>query len=174
MELESRTLEDGKPYRLWSGDPGARMLTMAAQSQQTVAWSSEFLPAGTEVHTATLPVRIGDAASLLGFQIQHAVASRQISVTTYWQASRPVTTPLSLFIHAIDVQAQVVAQEDRLDAPAADWRPGDVMAQVNYLTVPESVGALWIEIGLYDPESGERLPVLIGEQTVDQRVLLTW
>jgi len=68
----------------------------------------------------------------------------------------------------------VVAQEDRLDAPAEDWQPGDLIAQVHRLSLPEHPGALWIEIGLYDPNSGERLPVLVDGQTVDHRVLLTW
>ena len=122
----------------------------------------------------TLPVRFGDAASLLGFQMQRASSSGQISVTTYWQAGSRTTAPLSLFVHAIDANGQVVAQEDRLDAPAEDWQPGDLIAQVHRLTLPEQTGAHWIEIGLYDPNSGERLPVLVDGQTVDHRVLLAW
>jgi hypothetical protein len=174
LELESRTLQDGTTFSLFSGEPGARILAAAAQSRQSVAWSSKFLPAAGDVHTATLPLSFGDAASLLGFQLQRASSSRQISVTTYWQAGSRITAPLSLFVHAIDANGQVVAQEDRLDAPTEDWRPGDLIAQVHRLTLPEQAGARWIEIGLYDPNSGERLPVLVDGQTVDHRVLLAW
>ncbi len=167
-------MQDGTTFRLFSGEPGARILAAAAQSRQTVAWSSKFLPAATDVQPVALPVRFGDAASLLGFQLQRASSSGQISVTTYWQAGSRTTAPLSLFVHAIDANGQVVAQEDRLDAPAEDWQPGDLIAQVHRLTVPERAGAHWIEIGLYDPNSGERLPVLVDGQTVDHRVLLAW
>jgi len=174
LELESRTLQDGTTFRLFSGEPGARIRTAVEQSQQTVAWSPTFLPAAADVHTATLPVRFGDVASLLGFQIQGASSLQQISVTTYWEAGSRTTAPLSLFVHAIDANGQVVAPEDRLDAPIEDWQPGDLIAQVHRLTLPEQTGALWIEIGLYDPNSGERLPVLVNGRTVDQRVLLAW
>jgi hypothetical protein len=174
QELESRTLQDGTTFRLLSGAPGARILAAAAQSQQTVAWSSKFLPAAGDIHTATLPVHFGDAASLLGFHIQWASSSGPISVTTYWQAGSRTSAPLSLFVHALDADGQVVAQEDRLDAPSEDWQPGDVIAQVHRLTLPKQAGALWIEIGLYDPDSGGRLPVLVDGQPVDHRVLLAW
>lgn len=175
LELESRTLEDGTTFRLLSGAPGARILTAAAQSQQTVAWSSKFLPAPGDVQPVALPVRFGGAASLLGFQIQGASPSRQMSVTTYWQAGDRPPAPLSMFVHAINADGQVVAQEDRLDAPVEDWRPGDLIAQVHRLTLPEHSGELWLEIGLYDRSSGERLPVLLLDgQRVDHRVLLAW
>jgi hypothetical protein len=174
LDLESRTMADGTTFRLFSGDLGARILAAAAGSQQTAAWSSEFLPAAGDVQPVALPVRFGDAASLLGFQIQGASSLQQISITTYWQAGNRTTTPLSLFVHAMDANGQVVAQEDRLDAPAEYWQPGDLIAQVHRLTLPEHVGAVWIEIGLYDPTSGERLPVLVDGQTVDHRVLLAW
>ena len=173
VELESRTLDGGTTFRLWSGDTAARILT-AAQAQQTVAWGSKLLPTTGDVQTGALPVRFGDTARLLDFQIQRVASSGQISVTTFWQVDRRPAKPLNLFIHAIDTSEQVVAQEDRLDAPSEDWQPGDLIAQVNYLMVPEHADPLWIEIGLYDPDSGVRLPVLIDGQTVDHRVLLAW
>jgi len=59
MELESRTLQDGTTFRLFSGAPGARILAAAAQSQQAAAWSSKFLPAAGDVQP--LPCRCASA-----------------------------------------------------------------------------------------------------------------
>jgi hypothetical protein len=47
--------------------------------------------------------------------------------------------------------------------------------QVHRLTLLEHVGALWIKVGLYDRNSGERLPVLVDGQAKSRRFLtFTW
>jgi hypothetical protein len=93
-------------------------------------------------------------------------------VITYWRAGHTSADSLQLFVHALDAAGQMVAQEDRLDAPSRDWQPGDLIAQVNHLTIPANTGPIWIQIGLYAADSGQRLPVMVDGQAVDQRVLL--
>ena len=65
-----------------------------------------------------------------------------------------------------------MAQDDRLDAPSGSWRPGDIIVQINRLPLPsESTNVEW-EVGLYNSETGERVPVVLDGQVVDQRLLL--
>ena len=92
-------------------------------------------------------------------------------MVTYWRAGGRIVTPLQLFVHAIGPDGQLVAQEDRLDASAFGWHPGDVIAQLNRMTLPAAT-SVSIEVGLYDPGSGERLPVIVDGREVDRRLLL--
>ncbi len=71
------------------------------------------------------------------------------------------------------MDGQIIAQEDQLDVPSFGWREGDVFAQVNHLNLPDDAsGTVWIQIGLYNLDSGTRLPVIVNNAEVDQRLLL--
>jgi hypothetical protein len=171
-ELASQTLEDGTAFRLYSGELRPQVLEAVSRSQQAAAWSSKFLPAAVDVQPLSLPAHFGDMASLMGFEVQPVDVSGSLRVTSYWQAAEPSTTPLTMFIHAIDSNGEVVAQEDRLDAPSEEWHSGDLIVQVQRFTLPPSAGTVWLELGLYRSDTGERLPVLVDGQIVDSRVLL--
>ncbi|MFW6069964.1 MAG: phospholipid carrier-dependent glycosyltransferase [bacterium] len=73
-------------------------------------------------------------------------------------------TDVVLFTHVLDRSGQILAQQDRSDAPSASWRAGDVVLQVHQLAVPEGTepGEYETVVGLYDRQSGQRLPRLDG------------
>jgi hypothetical protein len=95
-----------------------------------------------------------------------------VTVVTYWRAGEDIVTPLQLFVHAMGADGQIVAQDDHLDAPAFGWRAGDIIAQVNRLGLPPASGAVWIQVGLYNAETGARLPVIVDGHEVDSRLWL--
>jgi hypothetical protein len=101
-----------------------------------------------------------------------SAVTSDISVITYWQAGSPITKPLELFVHALDSNAVVAAAADGWGAPPIGWQPDDLIVQVSRLNLAPDAGPVWIEIGIYDPGSGERLPVIIGGRDVGQRLLL--
>jgi hypothetical protein len=171
-ETSLRSIGGNVPYRLYHFDLGSRLLQSAQQAEQRAWYSSELLPDAAAAQPIDLPVRFGPAADLIGVKVITASHSSAVTVITYWQAVNPVTTPLRLFVHAVDANGQIVAQDDRMDTPPKDWRPGDLIAQVNRLSLPAVDGPVWIEAGLYNPESGERLSVMKDGQEVDQRLLL--
>jgi hypothetical protein len=76
-----------------------------------------------------------------------------------------------LFIHALDATGTLIAQEDRLDAPAWNWREGDVIAQSHRIGLPRDLpqGPVHLELGVYRQADLRRLPVLVdgtsGAQT---------
>ena len=77
----------------------------------------------------------------------------------------------------------VIAQQDRLDAPAWNWHPGEVFAQVHRLSVGNDVptGLYPLEVGAYtrptpspvdpDPPTA-RLALYVNGQAVSDRILL--
>ncbi|MFN8598619.1 MAG: hypothetical protein U0559_20840, partial [Anaerolineae bacterium] len=165
-----RTMVDNSTYRLFRFDLTQRLQHAAKQSDSTVSWSPQVYPDSPTVNVVNLPVGFGEVAQLLGHKL--TLQSPQLTLITFWQAGLQVEPPLQMFVHVIAKDGSIVAQEDRLDAAAANWRSGDYIAQINHLTLPDQPGSFWIEIGLYNRESGERVPVLIDGREVARRLLL--
>jgi hypothetical protein len=96
-----------------------------------------------------------------------------LTLVTYWRAGAAVVTPLQMFAHAVGPDGAIVAQSDRLDASPFGWRPGDIVAQIQHLGLPPGIDQARLQIGFYNSDTGERLPVIVNGQTVDRRLLLT-
>jgi hypothetical protein len=162
---------DGQAYRLYQFDLGARLQTAAQLAAQTAAWSEQLYPTPAATHAVTLPVKFGNTAELLGYTA--IPGSDTLTLVSYWRAGDQITKPLQLFAHAIGPGGTIVAQEDRLDAPTFGWRAGDLIVQINHLPLADVTSQLlWLEVGLYNSASGERVPVLVNGSPVDSRLLL--
>ena len=110
----------------------------------------------------------GDSAELLSYHI--AQQDRVLTLTTYWRAGAHVVTPLQMFVHVLGQDGTIVAQADQLDVPPYGWQPGDVIAQTHRIEIPAQAAS--VAIGLYNPDSGERLMANVNERSLD-RVILT-
>jgi len=92
-----------------------------------------------------------------------------------------------LFTHLLAPEGgepPILSQQDRLDAPAWNWRPGEVFAQVHRLSVGDDVpeGLYALEVGAFtrplpspiepDPPA-TRLRLYIGGRAIGDRVLLS-
>ncbi len=77
-----------------------------------------------------------------------------------WRTDQPIERDLSVFVHLLDAQGQLVAQADGVPYnglyPLPNWRPGQFITDDRPLDVTGRPVA--IVIGLYDPATGERLP----------------
>ena len=78
---------------------------------------------------------------------------------TTWRVDGPLVAPLKVFAHLLDANGQMIGGDDRLDVMAESLRPGDVFVQINRLPRPAGLACspCRVEIGLYNPETGERL-----------------
>ena len=163
LEAYARLTDEDRSYRLYAFDLGTQLLEAAARSEQTA-------------DQVRLPARFGNAADLIGFTLAEAPKPSQgMILITYWRAGEQPVAPLQLFAHAIGAGGHILAQDDRLDALAYGWRPGDVIAQISRLDLTQASDlppAYSIEIGLYHPGSGERLPVSAGGREINHRLLL--
>ncbi|MBN1815308.1 MAG: glycosyltransferase family 39 protein [Anaerolineae bacterium] len=106
-----------------------------------------------------------------------------VALVTFWRVRDPgALEPVeprhygraaALFVHVLDEEGQIVGQDDRLDAPAWDWRAGDAFAQIHQVQLDDGVmpGPYDLAAGIYDRHTMERLPVVVGGVEQD-RVLL--
>ena len=102
-----------------------------------------------------MPVAFANGLTLIGCEL---TGDSALVLTTYWRVDRPLTPPLSIFAHAVTDAQEVVAQADGLNVAVSALEPGDVIIQ--RLLIDQSAGATAINLGLYDPATLKRWPLL--------------
>jgi hypothetical protein len=98
----------------------------------------------------SLPTRAIQAGSVLEFETRWIVLDD------------PVQYPRRIFVHIVDTQSgKIITQHDGLDAPTKFWQRWDAIAQVHKLSLPDNTppGSYELRAGLYDPVSGQRVPL---------------
>lgn len=95
-------------------------------------------------------------------------------IVSYWRVVTDEGGPLKLFVQVLDDAGGVRAQYDGLDVPVIGWRAGDLLAQLHTLPLPADLppGRYWVQIGAYEMQTVERLPVLLDGAPVGTRLLL--
>ncbi len=126
--------------------------------------------------------RLGETVHFLGYDIaqRRVHVGNALDLTTYWQAAGQVTADYTVFTHLLDAKDEVASQIDSAPAggrrPTSGWLPGEVVSDTVQLPVPLGLktGRYTVELGLYAPATGQRLPVFDedGEQVAGDRVLL--
>jgi len=121
------------------------------------------------------PLRFGDRLDLIGY---HGFSDRlkpgsEWQFVSYWQVTGP-GNELKVFVQLLDDGGDARTQYDGLDVPVIGWREGDWLAQRHTLSLPGdlSPGRYWVQLGVYDVETGQRLPVLVDGASVGTRLLL--
>ena len=114
--------------------------------------------------------RLGDGISILGYEVEQAVRPGQdLEVTVAWQALREMDTSYKVFVHLYDEQGGILGQQDRIPGlgarPTSSWESREVVLDRYRIAVPHDVpaGTYPLAVGLYDPETGERLRVTSSE-----------
>ena len=129
--------------------------------------------------------RVGDAITFLGWSSQPAPNSDSIAVVRgqslnldlYWRADRTIRESFTVFVHLIDASARVVADADSPPCqglfPTDRWASGETVRDRHPLTIPKSLapGNYSIEIGMYLPATGIRLPIETPSMRTDKIVL---
>lgn len=117
--------------------------------------------------------------SCLGFTLAGFPSAQQPQLTVYWrigEASTPppprpiellsgTPIPLRIFSHILNPDGTLLTGDDRLDVDPATLRPGDDFLQVFRFTLSADLppGDYPVEIGLYHPVTGERIPLMTGD-----------
>jgi 4-amino-4-deoxy-L-arabinose transferase-like glycosyltransferase len=194
--IESRRLrpDDLNPgFDVYDWDSASALEALLPQARGPVAWSAgQTFPTGNpqSVYQALdLPVDLGHTLALEGYTLSSPTVTPgyEVTLVTYWRVLSPPDPQLDtvLFTHLLAPEAAppVIAQQDRLDAPAWNWHPGEVFAQVHRLTVGDDVaaGLYPLEVGAYtrstpspvDPDPpATRLTLYVEGQPVSDRILL--
>jgi len=144
------------------------------------------VPSGDQVNIATVrlsgrahvyavppiqyPVQayFGGVAELLGYDLSLVAGGGRLPrvvVTLYWQAQARTETAYKVFVHVVDRQDVIWGQRDATpqggNAPTTAWLPGEVISDTYAIDLkPEATaGEYLLDVGMYDPASGVRLPV---------------
>lgn len=116
----------------------------------------------TAVPMKPLDIRFGEQIGLTGFAVHQA--DRYVNVTLQWTSRQPIDTPYKLFIHLLDANGALLAQNDQYPggdfAPPTSWQPQVVVTDHHGLILPTAATTNYsIQVGWYLPETGARLPV---------------
>ena len=122
------------------------------------------VPAGAQAVT----YQLGDTVALRGYRIDPAADGARL--TLYWQALDFPRAEYSAFVHALDASGATIGQSDGPPAavPMWCWIPGEVVADERRLSVATTPDGF--AVGLYEPLSGQRLPV--RPPAPDDRIVL--
>jgi hypothetical protein len=124
---------------------------------------------GLNVAAAQEPLLInfGDQVSLLGYDLSSASVQPgdTVNVGFYWKAHQDLTTDYSAFAQVVDEQLNIYAQMDSLNPgryPTHLWEPDEYNLDSHDIYIPPGTppGEYSLGIGLYDPQTMMRLPIL--------------
>ena len=126
--------------------------------------------------------RLGENIRLVGYDFEPVGRQGEYRLRLYWACLAPVDTAYSVFTHVLDRTGQLVTQHDswpRQGAfPTSIWLPGDIIRDAHPLTLPTSLplSDLTIEVGLYEAESGQRLPVFTpdGQRIAGDQIFIRY
>jgi hypothetical protein len=123
----------------------------------------------------------GDQTTLLGYDLspESPRPGDTLTLTLYWRAEREMRQSYKVFVHLLDAGGRVSAQHDAVPAdwtrPTTGWLSGEIVTDVHALPLGADVpaGKYLLEVGLYEEQSGSRLPLLNrAGQAVDERAVL--
>lgn len=136
-----------------------------------------------------LDATFGDQVRLLGYNIEteQPQPGGTVYLTLYWQAQAPILQQYKVFTHLLgdvfnaETENFLWGQQDNEPVngsrPTTSWRTGEVIIDAYAIPIAAHApdGSYRIEIGLYEPASGARLPLLgeDGKTAVSDHLILT-
>jgi hypothetical protein len=112
-----------------------------------------------------------DRMELIGYDWSSAEGT--LTVTLHWHCLHPPGGDYTVFAHLLDGNGNVVTQSDGQPQggtyPTSVWNTGEVVADKRLLSLPSGLpaGDYRLRVGLYLLETGERLPVEGGGDSVE-------
>lgn len=137
-----------------------------------------------------LDLTLGQVIHLRGFDVSplprgegagvRAHPGESLPLTLYWQGDGPTDIDCTVFVHLIGPDEQPHGQVDQYPdagaAPTTSWAPGQVIVDAIELPIAADApaGTYRIAVGMYDVNSGYRLPVTDakGNRLPDDRIIL--
>jgi hypothetical protein len=138
-------------------------------------------------HTSPPPIQYSQQAVLgqwirfLGYDLRHPFyePGGQVYLTLYWQALDRVDKDYTVFTHLLDSEGRLRAQKDNPPVngllPTSAWEVGEIIQDRYIIPLDPDLlpGEYQLEIGMYQLETGQRLPIVNDEgQVMDGRVPL--
>lgn len=121
--------------------------------------------------------RFDQRISLLGFDLAPGPDAtikpgENIALTLYWRDDADLTASLKVFTHLVGPDGKIYGQQDGIPlagaAPTDSWIPGEIIADRYHLAVAPGApaGTYRVEVGFYDPQTLDRLPLANGADSL--------
>jgi hypothetical protein len=118
-----------------------------------------------------LQANFDDQVELEGYTIkgEQSLTEGPVTITLIWRGLNEMPVSYRIFIHLVDEQGRLLAQSDAEPAgwlrPTTGWAPGEYIIDKHQLMIPAGFleNQLSVNVGMYDAQTGERLPVNGGE-----------
>lgn len=127
--------------------------------QIKVTGPSALLPSSA----LALDASFGDQIGLIGYEFGAVDADNRTTLTLYWQARAPIQRNYAVFVHLLDSAGQLLTQADGQPQqgryPTHWWDVDEIVVDQHSLELPGDLaaGSYSVLVGLYAPETGERL-----------------
>jgi hypothetical protein len=120
--------------------------------------------------TYSVDARLGDAITLVGYDlsVDEVRPGESLTVTLVWRAGAVPAGDYTAFVHLVDEDGNLVAQDDHPplmgEYRTPFWARGDVVRDTYNLALDASQPpcACTLLVGLYDPEAKVRVPAYDG------------
>ncbi|MEM7347770.1 MAG: hypothetical protein AAF485_26350, partial [Chloroflexota bacterium] len=112
-----------------------------------------------------LQAQFGDTISLIGYDLfeEPLLGGARTTLKLYWQARQEIPESYTVFVQILGPQGTVVGQHDSIPAGYLEtnqWLPQEIVTDRHQIDFPtEELGEYRLIVGMYQPETGERLPI---------------
>jgi 4-amino-4-deoxy-L-arabinose transferase-like glycosyltransferase len=171
------------------GPAGDRLLLYgpegnALQSKQVVLkprpvvrWQAIYASPAMEHRQQT---QFGDYVELLGYDgpTWSESGNQTLEITLYWRCLRTMNTSYTAFVHLLDKEGNLVAQQDQIPGqgayPTSGWLAGEMISDTYTIGLPTGLDydTYRLSVGLYELSTAERLPVRAEGQLIPERRIL--
>jgi uncharacterized membrane protein len=188
--------DDNLPYAVRLPE-GGTLLELARFRQVSTLGVPRGMPAGGPIERefrhhrlpTVLDVSLGGEVRLLGYDMAPVeckalftgggIDNCWLELVLYWQAQQEMLANYTVFVHVVGPDGQILGQRDAPPDggayPTQRWAAGEVVADPMRVPLATDLpaGRLEVMVGMYRPDTGQRLPVLDDQgQPVDDKVLL--
>ncbi len=137
-------------------------------------------PAGSLAAQQAYPVEFESDLALTGFRLARSAVQRggQLQLTLFWLARAPIASSYTVFVHLLAPDGFDLLDGDGIprtgSRPTNSWQPGEIIIDTHSIALPADmpVGVFRLEVGMYERESGTRLPGKIGSGTAVDHFIL--
>jgi hypothetical protein len=162
----------GEPIPTVQGDPVLSLGTIHVHASDRL-WEPPDMQ-------QTVGARLGESFELVGYTLAqtHVQPGETLHLDLVWRCRESAETEYTVFTHLLDAGGLVRGQKDNPPVmgsyPTTLWVPGEIVVDSYAIPVDADapVGDYVIEVGMYDPATIQRLPVLDPSGGTGDRVLL--
>ena len=168
--MEGEAIVKGRPFlRPWTTE------TVRFGEVNVVPW-----PLATELpeNVNLVQAQFGESILLYGYILSESAHSLELLLT--WQTLSAPSDNYTIFIHLVDENGNIVQQRDIVPVeglrPTAGWRADEILSDFHNLPIPDGLsdGTYALRIGLYNPDTFVRLPIIYqGTQQANDQLEIT-